>query len=210
MNTESRDRLVEQSLNIPGWANRDILNALGWHAAQVEDNGVILEIGGLFGRSSYMIGNSKKPSVKLITIDKWPTMVNHTFHDGKCGADQLALLNSKIVDNYITTEDFFSLWNEFTKDIENKISMKIPAAAPNDNFPMIDFIYHDAGHEYEEVYSDLVHWFPKLKQNGILIVDDYDATTFPGVIQAVDQFAIEYNLQTQMITNRNILLRRKL
>lgn len=209
MNMQSQDKLIEQCLNIPGWANKDILNALGVHSSQIEDNGVILEIGGLFGRSTYMIGHSKKPSVKLITIDNWPTMINSTFHDGRCGADQLILLNSKIENDFIEGADFFKLWKEFTKDIENNIGMRIPAESPNIDFPMIDFIYHDAGHEYEEVYSDLVHWFPKLKQNGILIVDDYDPASFPGVIQAVDQFATEHNLQTQMITNRNILLRRK-
>jgi len=209
MNMQSQDQIIEHSLNIPGWANRDILTALGKYSSLVDNNGVILEIGGLFGRSTYMMGSSKKSSVKLMTIDNWPTMVNHTFHDGLCGADQLTLLNSRIVDNYITGEDFFGLWNEFTKGISNNIGMRMPADSPNTDFPMIDLIYHDAGHEYKEVYSDLNHWFPKLKQHGILIVDDYDPKNFPGVIQAVDQFVIENNLQTEMITNRNILLRRK-
>jgi hypothetical protein len=136
-------------------------------------------------------------------------MVNHTFHDGRCGNDQLALLNSKIINDFITGEDFIGLWKEFTKGITNIIGMRIPASSRNADFPMMDFIYHDAGHSYQDVYNDLNHWFPKLKQNGILIVDDYDSKNFPGVIQAVDQFVIENNLQTEMVTNRNILLRRK-
>ena len=79
---------------------------------------------------------------------------------------------------------------------------------PNLEFPMIDFIFHDAGHDYENVYNDLYHWFPKLKQEGIIIIDDYDPQ-FPELIKAVDEFVAEQNLHTEMVTHRNILLRRK-
>lgn len=49
----------------------------------------------------------------------------------------------------------------------------------------------DAGHDYENVYNDLNHWWPKLKNNGILILDDYDNILFPELVQAVDQFILD-------------------
>jgi len=66
-----------------------------------------------------------------------------------------------------------------------------------------DFIYVDAGHEYDNVYRDLRLWWPKLRSGGMLAGDDFaDAQdTFPqikthaqfgwGVKSAVARFSRE-------------------
>ncbi len=54
-----------------------------------------------------------------------------------------------------------------------------------------DFIYMDAAHDYNSVYQDLRAWYPFLREGGIFCGDDY---TWPGVAQAVQQFAQENNL----------------
>ena len=63
-----------------------------------------------------------------------------------------------------------------------------------------DFIYVDAGHEYENVIRDLEVWWPKLKHGGMMAGDDFADSydTFPsarfhrgtwGVKSAVHNFA---------------------
>lgn len=206
---------MKLNTKIPGWNSKQILEILGKYAASVPENGHILELGALFGRSTYVLGHNKLPSVKLTTIDIWPTilMENHTvvnYHDNECGKEELALVHSKILQDPERLEgtDFFLLWKEFTKDIPNLLGIKAFTNIKNNYFPNVDIIFHDAGHSYDDVYNDLVHWFPKLKEEGVVIVDDYDPQ-FPGVIQGVDQFVQENNLETEMVTGRNILLRRK-
>ena len=67
---------------------------------------------------------------------------------------------------------------------------------------MFDFIYIDADHSYEACKLDLESYWPKLKQGGIMMGDDYTLTPnekmdFPqcpgdlyfGVNQAVNEFA---------------------
>ena len=56
----------------------------------------------------------------------------------------------------------------------------------------LDFIYLDAGHDFESVTRDLEAWFPKIKDGGLLCGDDYldgekYETTF-AVKSAVDKF----------------------
>jgi predicted O-methyltransferase YrrM len=51
-----------------------------------------------------------------------------------------------------------------------------------------DIIYVDAAHEYKPVLADLQAYYPLLKDNGVMFGDDYHSN-WPGVIQAVDEFA---------------------
>lgn len=50
-----------------------------------------------------------------------------------------------------------------------------------------DLIYVDASHEYEAVKEDIKGWSSILKQNGVLMGDDY-TEGWPGVLRAVNEF----------------------
>lgn len=52
---------------------------------------------------------------------------------------------------------------------------------------LVDFIYIDAGHDYESVIKDLEAWWPLVSEIGVLAGHDYDES-HPGVVQAVDEF----------------------
>ena len=203
--------------SIPGWNGIQILNQLARYAAAVPENGVIYELGALFGRSTYVLGHNKKPSVKMTSIDIWSTisMQNHTmvnFHDGTCGPDEIQRLqaNTKLNPDRIEGEEYYGLWKHYTRDIPNLTGIRNFTSLNNESFPQADFIFHDAGHDYKNVYADLTHWFPKLKENGVMIIDDYEPVNFAELMSAVDQFVKENDLVTEMVTGRNILLKRKL
>jgi hypothetical protein len=49
----------------------------------------------------------------------------------------------------------------------------------------VDFIWVDAGHDYEDVMADLKAWWPKLKAQGIMGGDDFP---MEGVKSAVEEF----------------------
>jgi hypothetical protein len=49
-----------------------------------------------------------------------------------------------------------------------------------------DLVYVDASHEYEAVRDDIAGWCAILKQNGIIMGDDY-TPGWPGVMRAVDE-----------------------
>lgn len=60
----------------------------------------------------------------------------------------------------------------------------------------VDVCYVDAGHEYECVVKDIVHFWPKIKVGGWLFGDDF-TKSFPGVQKAVREFAISNNVSVQ-------------
>lgn len=200
-------------MDIPGWTGEEYLNVLSKYSSMVPESGNILEIGALFGRSTYAIGHNKLPTVNLYVIDLWNTVdlptgnYEYWYHDMKCGKEQLALVQSKETTK-LESDDFFSLYDFFTKDVLNKKSYRGSSLQNIDNFPKFDLIIHDGAHDYETVIADLNHWLPKLKHDGLIIIDDYDHQHFREVVNAVDKFVLDYNFKTEMITGRNILLYR--
>lgn len=203
--------------NIPGWNGKQILNLIAEHASLVPDNGTIVELGALFGRSTYALGHNKKESVKLFTIDIWTTIYldKHPkgIHDANiCGIAEALELESNFKKEPLRLEgsDYYKLWKKWTSGIHNLIPLPGRTSQSHTQIPLIDFIYHDANHTYDGVKEDLKHWWPKLKVGGILIIDDYERQ-FVGLVDAVNEFVQANNLglETEMLpTNRNLLLRK--
>ena len=51
----------------------------------------------------------------------------------------------------------------------------------------LDFVFIDAGHEYDSVIKDIKSWYPKVKTGGVIAGHDYTQPTC-GVKRAVDEF----------------------
>lgn len=52
----------------------------------------------------------------------------------------------------------------------------------------------DGGHDYESVRADLYNYWPKVKQGGLLMGDDYDTNPAYGVKRAVNEFCEDLGL----------------
>lgn len=50
----------------------------------------------------------------------------------------------------------------------------------------LDFVFIDAGHDYESVKKDISSWYPKIKKQGIIAGHDYHYNV--GVYPAVNEF----------------------
>lgn len=53
---------------------------------------------------------------------------------------------------------------------------------------LADIIAIDAAHEYKDVVEDMEIWWALVRDGGLLLGDDYSAL-WPGVMQAVNEFA---------------------
>ena len=56
-----------------------------------------------------------------------------------------------------------------------------------------DLIYIDAGHEHDEVYTDLSLYYNLLRPGGVMVCDDY-SSGWPGVVSAINEFVAEKKL----------------
>ena len=60
------------------------------------------------------------------------------------------------------------------------------------NFPiMVDFVFVDGAHDDWSVRNDITMWWKKLKEGGIMAVDDYGKSICPAVKPAVDDLFTE-------------------
>ena len=65
----------------------------------------------------------------------------------------------------------------------------------------IDFVFLDGGHNYETVLNDLNCCNEVIKNNGVILCDDYDLTYAPGVKKAIDKFVLENSYSCEIICN---------
>lgn len=150
------------------------------------DGATFVEVGSWHGCSaSYLavdIINSGK-SIKLICVDTWRGDGVYVDYD-KYRQDYT---------NADNTDD--GLFRKFLANIEPVQSVITPMrmesvlAAQTFNDNSLDFVYIDASHEYEDIRSDILAWYPKVKNGGFIGGHDYPS--WPGVQKAVDELIKE-------------------
>ena len=72
---------------------------------------------------------------------------------------------------------------------------------------MYDMIYIDGTHRYMPTLTEAKISLKHLKEDGIIVFDDYDPG-WPGVVQAVDEFVNMYKLKLEKISNTQVLVTR--
>jgi hypothetical protein len=144
-------------MTINGHMNETELQCIEAWASAVPENGVIVEVGSLFGRSAVAWAKSCDPSVKVYCVD--------TFYDAN------------------TDMDFYDQFHENTKDISNihpvvqvcpyfKYSKYIGDPA--------DIFFVDAAHSNPNDWEIIQFGLKNLKSGGLLCGHDY-LSVFPDV-----------------------------
>jgi hypothetical protein len=139
------------------------------------ENSHFVEVGTWMGRSaSFMaveIINSNK-KIKFDCVDTWNGSDEHKNFD--------VILKDTCYETFIKNI-------EPVKHIINPIRMDSEIASKTYKDNSLDFVFIDASHDYENVKKDILNWYPKVKQNGVLAGHDYNET-WSGVIDAVNEF----------------------
>ncbi len=65
-----------------------------------------------------------------------------------------------------------------------------------------DFVFLDGGHKYETVLLDLKYLTKVIKNNGVILCDDYNLTYAPGVKKAIDEYALLNNFNLRILNSR--------
>jgi len=151
-----------------------------------------VEIGSFEGRGSVLIYNNlcKHTDSRLYCIDP--------FDDEYVkGNDTLAFWNNACNGQY---GRFKYNTSNLTKIIEMKGGSDSMIPLLEDN--SIDFCYIDGDHSPEQVYKDIVHMFGKMKNNSIVLFDDYlwernGIVTRVGIDKFLEEYKGKYELLFQ-------------
>lgn len=147
---------------------------------------VIVEVGSYLGDSAtYMAELCKNSNIKteILCLDTW--LGSHEHWDAE---------NVSRINGYPTTYYQF-MANVILEGHEDCIT-PVPLTSMSGAVllakkgVLADFIYIDAGHEYEEVIAEMRAFWPLLRSGGIFVGDDYHAGS-PGVVRAFEEFCNE-------------------
>ena len=158
---------------------------------------VIIEVGVWKGQSTiHMAEIAKKinPEVIVIAIDTFLGSPEHWKPKHPKNFQQSLQLKFGYPQLYY---QFLAnvMWKGLEKNIIPIPQTSVNAAIMLKNLGIKgDIIHIDAGHDFENVYSDLVKYWDLLTEEGVLIGDDFHPA-WPGVQRAVKCFCSERQLQ---------------
>lgn len=150
---------------IPGWFNghEEYDKAVDY----CPQNGKILEIGCFYGRSTtYMctnIVNTKRTDITVYALDTFQGSSEHASMKDFIGKDGSFYEATK---NHV--QPFIDMG--FLNLIKSRSDNQETINKFHDGF--FDVIIVDGAHEYEAVLDDIDNWWPKLKDDGVMIFDD--------------------------------------
>jgi predicted O-methyltransferase YrrM len=109
---------------------------------------VFVELGSGSGLSTNVIASALPPRAKLYAIDNWTTTQEYENFLSKNLIKKLA---HKIISIRKSTDEAAKVFNK-----------------------TIDFLFVNAGRDYEAVYKDIMNWYPKLSKNGVICGNDFN------------------------------------
>lgn len=143
------------NLDIDGWMMEVELQEIERLASEVPANGLIVEVGCLYGRSTYAWAKSCDPSVKVLVIDAfYEEHQRAKFDANTAGIENIEVIDGKAPDKMIYPGH------------------------------MIDLLFIDATHFNPNDLEIIEYFLPFMKKGGILSGHDY-YETYPDVITNV-------------------------
>ena len=138
----------------------------------------------------------ERTNMHIFAIDPWvstkgyadPTNRGDDFNPAATGVDGFLWHETRYMQTMATLigevpRDRWTIFRSFSYDSVHFIEDK-----------QLDFVYVDGDHSYDAVVKDMRDWWPKVNIGGILAGHDYNDNN-PGTIQAVNEFAIQNNLE---------------
>lgn len=155
--------IPSRTTGVPGIETYAEEGALIELALKVPESGVIVELGGEYGRSAsqfaYALKLNGHKSARVFTVDLFPE--NHWFVGNLLTAWMANLKACNML-------DYCTAWRGDTTRVAERWS--------TDNPQDIDLLFIDAGHSYLEVKADIENWIPFVKARGVVAFHDYAKT----------------------------------
>ena len=168
----------------------------------------ILEIGVHEGKFSELLLNKFQPQ-KMYLVDPWIYESDFIYKKALYGGNFSSLEGQKILD-----DRYEKVKLKFKKQIKSGQIILIRKRSEEvfklfeDNF--FDFIYIDGNHTFEYVKADIANSLKKIKDEGVIICDDYGNIGWweDGVSKAVNQLCNENIVKKIFVKNSQCVLKK--
>lgn len=163
---------------------------------------LIVEVGTWKGQSAINMGTHIKNTnldCKLICVDTWLGAIE--FWTSYSNTKERGLL---LKNGY--PQVYYQFLSNVVHNKLEDIILPFPNTSEN-GFRYLLFnnlspqmVYIDASHEEDDVYKDIKNFYSILSPNGVIFGDDY-TKDWPGVVNSVNKFKDEMNLNLEIINN---------
>lgn len=179
--------------SVPGWFTSECAAVYRRECARF-DPCRLVEVGCWKGRSiSFLADMIRSGQVLATCVDPWTG--NSDPKDPTHGQDVYADFQGNM--------ERLGLWGHPALHVMREPSV---TAAARFGAESLDLVMIDADHEYTHVLADLVAWWPKVREGGVLMGHDYGAAcSCPGVVQAVNEFAAGVGVSVESAADMWIL-----
>lgn len=153
---------VELDNSIVGFSSVWALNIIGREAKKVKPSGWIVELGSYCGRSSFVLGKNKHPSVKLTCVDQWPVTPTPVP------------IEDYVYGNVNTSFNYSEFLNN-TAGIENieTLTCTLPLEVSYLEFSKkIDLLFIDLYQDHDLYVNQLSYWYRFMAQPSTIVVND--------------------------------------
>lgn len=168
-------------LDIPGQLGWTELIGMARLAKQVPPNGVVVETGSLYGRSSFVWAKNVHPTVTVYCIDPWER-------------EQWIV---DIVEKPQKVDRPFSLeaFQYYTRDCPNirTIKGRSPDAVQGTWNQWVDLYFDDADHNEPGLSRNRDFWTRWVKPGGVFCGDEYNSD-FPECLRKTYELAMEWGV----------------
>nr|WP_188303048.1 class I SAM-dependent methyltransferase [Streptomyces sp. CBMA123] len=181
--------------DVPGWFWDHDRHAFEWFLGRQAEQGVtgdLMEMGAYLGRSAIVIGEHLRPGETFTVCDLFDSDAPDDENSTEMNVSyRKTLTRSAFEANYLAFHD------ELPDIIQAPTSAlaggRVPAGAYR-------FIHIDASHLYEHVVGDLQVARVALRDQGVVVLDDYRSQHTPGVAAATWEAVFNHGLRPIMLT----------
>lgn len=180
--------MIEHCYNhIEGWF--DFEGVYRDAVRNAREGGTLVEVGTFLGRSLAFLAveaHNADKGLSVFCVDHWKGSSAEPLYKG-------------IMEEH--GGDLYPAWRVSMK-IHGLLTLVIPLKMPSleaaEHFEdeSLDFVFLDAGHDYQSISADIDAWLPKVIPGGTLAGHDYERY-FEAVVKAVDErFAVRVDNKT--------------
>lgn len=170
-------------MEIPGWFDFEEVYLGQIHAADTKKQSIFVEIGALFGKSTYFMADQILRSGKQIeffVVDTWEgSPLEPMYHEA-------------------VKAHGGSLFGAFASNVQavataiKPLRMDSLLAAQWFTDQSVDFTFHDGCHQPDYLREELLRWVPKIRRGGTMAGHDW---SWPGLAGAVESVIPSCELQ---------------
>jgi len=170
---------LKRLATVPGWFSPLDQMLFGWHLAWQTSQGIsgdLVELGVYKGKSAILIGAHLQQDETLIVCD----LFGRPASEEEIGADASQFYRDRLCRQDFET-NYLSFIEELPRIVEGPSSTILQHVRPG----RVRFVHIDAAHRYSNVRQDIAAAHTMLREDGIVVLDDFRTAHTPGVAAAV-------------------------